>query len=517
MKNIYKKITRLCLMTVFCCVSAGAMAQAWDGTTRTLPTLSDGVYQISNGAEFAGFADLINGGAHYLNEMNAVLTADIDLADKAWTPVGTSKASYSGVFDGAGHTINGLNVSVSTVSTADTVFAGLFGHVAGGTVKNMIVYGRLASQEGWTGVVGLAMFTDKTVTGRGATVDSIISYLDVTVTGTGGRRGGVVGSMVGYYAAATSTTPEIYPRVWAKRCVFNGTITCASTSTGNVGGIVGYATTECRIINSYNTGRVTHNNTAKTSVYVSGILGYINAKTCIVSKCLNWGQIIKTGDLSNTGSVFGIITNLDTDSEKCYFLEGSATSNVGAGSVANGVTNPTVSVSKATLFTGEIAYNLGKTYWGQNIGTDSFPVLKSAASPAVYRVTFDVDNALTYQYTNGLVTRPENDPAKDGSTFGGWYNGEEAFVFSAPISDDVTLTAKWTAVTALNSESAAKVKISALNRNIMVENADGQDVSVYDLTGSLAATGIAGRSIPVARNGVYIVKLGHQAYKVILK
>jgi len=517
MKNIYKKITRLCLITVFCCVSAGAMAQAWDGTTRTTPTAIAGVYQISNGAEFAGFVDLINGGTHYLNEYNAVLTADIDLADKVWTPVGTSKASYSGVFDGAGHTINGLNVSVSTVSTGDTVFAGLFGHVAGGTVKNMIVNGSVASQEGWTGVVGYVTYTDKTETGRGATVDSIISYLDVTVTGPSGRRGGVIGSMVGFYAAATATTPEIYPRIWAKRCVFNGTITCASTSTGNVGGIVGYATTECRIINSYSTGRIQHDNIIKAGVYVSGILGYINAKTCIVSKCLNWGQIIKAGDLSNTGSIFGIISNLDTDSEKCYFLEGTATSNKGAGTVAAGVTNPTISVSRATFFTGEIAYNLGKTYWGQKIGTDSFPVLKSAASPAVQRVTFDVDNVLTYQYTNGLVTRPENDPAKDGSTFGGWYNGEEAFVFSAPISDDVTLTAKWTPLTALDSESAAKVRAFALNRNIMVENADGQNVSVYNLTGSLAATGTAGRSIPVAQDGVYIVKVGNQAYKVILK
>lgn len=61
--------------------------------------------------------------------INCTLTADIDLKDKAWTPIGSgfsSNTGYQGTFDGQGHRITGLNAS------------SLFGEIGeSATVKNL--------------------------------------------------------------------------------------------------------------------------------------------------------------------------------------------------------------------------------------------------------------------------------------------------------------------------------------------------------------------------------------------
>lgn len=58
--------------------------------------------------------------------INCTLTADIDLKDKAWTPIGNSGQTYNGTFDGQGYSITGLNAS------------SLFGEIGeSATVKNL--------------------------------------------------------------------------------------------------------------------------------------------------------------------------------------------------------------------------------------------------------------------------------------------------------------------------------------------------------------------------------------------
>jgi len=61
-------------------------------------------------------------------------------------------------------------------------------------------------------------------------------------------------------------------------------------------------------------------------------------------------------------------------------------------------------------------------------------------------VTFDSDggSAVSSQLIkyNTVATEPTA-PTKDGFTFAGWYNGETEFVFTTPITADITLTATW--------------------------------------------------------------------------
>lgn len=61
---------------------------------------------------------------------NYILTADIDLTDKDFTPIGTNEAPFTGVFDGNGYTISGL-----TLETSEN-YQGLFG-VNEGVIRNV--------------------------------------------------------------------------------------------------------------------------------------------------------------------------------------------------------------------------------------------------------------------------------------------------------------------------------------------------------------------------------------------
>lgn len=102
-------------------------------------------FSIGTAAELAGLAALVNGTAKDAdnNPIAAVnfsgktikLTADIDLNNQVWTPIGNGDSSFAffGTFDGNGYTISGLNVP-------DTNAPGLFGCIFG-TVQNLIVKG----------------------------------------------------------------------------------------------------------------------------------------------------------------------------------------------------------------------------------------------------------------------------------------------------------------------------------------------------------------------------------------
>ena len=89
----------------------------------------DGVYQIANGDDLVEFAGIVNGGE---NGANAVLTADIDMTGKTWTPIGDNDHRYIGTFDGQFHVIDNLKYEGGEK-------IGIFGVVNGGCViKNLI-------------------------------------------------------------------------------------------------------------------------------------------------------------------------------------------------------------------------------------------------------------------------------------------------------------------------------------------------------------------------------------------
>ena len=120
-------------------ISLYAAAASWDGTsTEAVEPNDKGIYEISTAAQLAWLAQQVNN-KNVFSGKTVMLTADIDLGEQEWTPIGKNRwRSFQGTFDGNGHIVTGLKISSGN---ADNV--GLFGPISKAIVKNLIVEGNV--------------------------------------------------------------------------------------------------------------------------------------------------------------------------------------------------------------------------------------------------------------------------------------------------------------------------------------------------------------------------------------
>ena len=175
---------------------------AWDFTDNGLPILKNvGGVQFSElpkcmtGVGFDGFgiktnpyliedvedlkllAEKVNSGETYTNKYFKQ-TANIDLNNEPWTPIGKSNNPFKGIFDGDGHQITKLKV------TGESNFAGLFGNVWEATIQNCNVTGEIGGDSFVGGIVGNA----------GNNTCILNCSFQGNVTGNLGFVGGIVGN-----------------------------------------------------------------------------------------------------------------------------------------------------------------------------------------------------------------------------------------------------------------------------------------------------------------------------------
>ena len=216
--------------------------------------------------------------------INCTLTADIDLTGKDWTPIGTNfYNSYTGTFDGGGHTIMGL-----TVTTNDQ-YVGLFGRLGkAGTVKNVVMDGIQITcnhKLGYAG--GVAGFS------WGGTIENC--SVSGSVSGTI-RAGGVVGiqweaSITGCSSSATvkgmvqvgGVAGETNSGATMAACYATGNVTIEIDPINNIlgGGLVGF-NAGSSVLACYATGNVTSTGSSTGNVYIGGFLGgnYTTVTAC---------------------------------------------------------------------------------------------------------------------------------------------------------------------------------------------------------------------------------------------
>lgn len=151
-------VCRCLLIAAACCmlpVAAWAQADVWDGSSIA-NGFSEGdgseatPFLISSGAELAYLAKGVNDGSTDTHQKYFKLTKDIDLNDKAWTPIGAGyPKNFNGNFDGNNHTISNLYVP----NLSNATYSGFFGNInpeyANITIKNL---GISISELGITGV-----------------------------------------------------------------------------------------------------------------------------------------------------------------------------------------------------------------------------------------------------------------------------------------------------------------------------------------------------------------------------
>jgi len=94
---------------------------------------AEDITTINDLATLKAFRDSVNAGNTYSGK-TVTLTADIDLNNENWTPIGNSDNKFLGVFDGGNHTIS--NLKIETQSS----YAGLFGYTSNGELKNLTLH-----------------------------------------------------------------------------------------------------------------------------------------------------------------------------------------------------------------------------------------------------------------------------------------------------------------------------------------------------------------------------------------
>ena len=174
----------------------------------------NGVYQIKNVGNLFWFAALVNGDTNQeditqaVPTANAVLTADIDLGGREWTPIApsatfrsnatsvaeTTDKSYSGTFDGQGHTISNFEIRTNSAELT----SGLFGAVTG-TIQNLGIVNASFDNGGdydgrFGALCGLLVADDDTKTA--ATIQNCY-VVNSSIAATGRIAGAVCGANYG--------------------------------------------------------------------------------------------------------------------------------------------------------------------------------------------------------------------------------------------------------------------------------------------------------------------------------
>lgn len=281
------------------------------GGTFNTPMTGSGTesdpYQIGTAEQLKRFRDIVNGSNGQTPNRGAcaVLTADIDLNNEPWTPIGNytegNKIYYEGTFDGGGHTISGLNV------TGEFVYAGLFGTVKDGTIKSLTVAGKVSPSNPQCIVGGIVGYASNAV------IKNCSNHCSVT-----GRTTSIIGGIAGFNSSGAIID-----------CYNVGTISGINAEA--IGGIVG--SNSGTISNCYNVGTVSndtsvgeiagHNSDTVENCY------YLNTtNNNAVGK--NKGTITSTKSMTAAqfadGTVLNLLINGRADSEHpwyetCIYLE----------------------------------------------------------------------------------------------------------------------------------------------------------------------------------------------------
>ncbi|GAA1886788.1 hypothetical protein GCM10009687_64100 [Asanoa iriomotensis] len=211
---------------------------------KDFPPLVDGTYRISTPEQLMYASNNVGDGFGQLPpDAHYVLTKDIDLKHlRGFRPLGLAGSGFTGTFDGAGHSITGLNLGYDQGWERDgapspTGFVGRLG--AGGVVRDLgLVDVDYRDAEGPVGGVAGVV--------TGGTLEKV--YVAGTVKGAKDTAGGLVGVLDGgsvrdSYATVNldgaATTGGLVGAISGASTVERGLAAGAVVTTADAGGAVG--------------------------------------------------------------------------------------------------------------------------------------------------------------------------------------------------------------------------------------------------------------------------------------
>ena len=233
-------------------------------------------FNVKTGAGLVAWADYVRAGNW---NTNCTLEDNVDLTDTGnWKPIGISafEGAYAGTFNGNDKTVTGLTV------TSSNQYVGMFGYVTG-TVQNVnlervtVTNNYTAQyQAGSTGAVAGYL------SGTGTIVGCSVSG-SVTITGTNGNAGGVVGSNYGTIS----------------NCQVNILAITGANSNGNVAG--GVAGTNSKTIENCQVNDLTITNVTTAG----GVMGKDESSSAALTGCSVNDSSVTGKD--HAGGVAGIL------------------------------------------------------------------------------------------------------------------------------------------------------------------------------------------------------------------
>ena len=246
----------------------------WTYVVTTMPSSGISIGSnttISNANGLAWFISLVNGlngqeGSDFSGN-TVTLTADIDMGDHTWVPVGTTEHPFSGTFNGNGHVITGIR------RTAEFPHQGLFGYVNNAAnIQNVVVSASFTGNSITTGAIA----------GTFAST-GVVANAEGAGTLTGGALTQSMGGLVGDNTSGT---------IHSSFAV--ATLTGAASTT-KMGGLVG--TNSSDLYNSYSNATYAGSSTPK-----GGLAG---ANSGTVENCYAAGIVSGVSALagSNSGTI----------------------------------------------------------------------------------------------------------------------------------------------------------------------------------------------------------------------
>ena len=273
----------------------------------------NGSYTVTSADGLMHVADLVNGGK---TDINITLDKNIDLTGKDWTPIGTSfDNSYTGTFDGGGHTITGL-----TITTKDQ-FVGLFGYLnRAGTVKNVVMEGiQITSNHMFGNTGGVAGFSWGTI--ENCSVSGSVSGTKCVGGVVGAQKAGsITGCSSSATVKGTVDVGGVAGEKWGSMtaCYATGNVTLEIDSPKNLSGgsLVGM-NAGISLLACYATGNVTIEINPAKNIAGGSLVG-MNAGSSLLA-CYATGNVTSTGSSTGYMHIGGFLGNNYTTVTACYW------------------------------------------------------------------------------------------------------------------------------------------------------------------------------------------------------
>lgn len=307
----------------------------------------EGYFEIDNGGKLFWFARLVNNNG--MGSANAKLTADINLENRQWTPMGNGASKHSGEFDGQGHSIENLNIQAD----ASTTYGAFIGYHNGTEdVHDFRISGSVTA----TGTT-MDNFAAGVVAESNGThqIRDIWCSVDITNPATGK----VSLRMAGIVTRAEGST--------INRCVYDGTLNGAGTCL-QAAGILGWPdANNTTVSNCLFSGTLISTGTGSNSAYQGGIVGFSSSARSGVTYVnnLSIGTIKSPEEATRSGALVGYTTSAASAFVNNYVLEGLPVT--GSATVSSRVPSVT-NVTREELADGSLPEKLQPYNWTQ--GTD---------------------------------------------------------------------------------------------------------------------------------------------------